>query len=79
MQNSFTAKALGNADELVKQRDDLMAKVSSLQRDLAGFADIKEHARTLEVLCVGLCISDFILFILCFDQNTVGREAYPLG
>jgi hypothetical protein len=49
MQSSFTAKALGDADELVKQRDELMAKVSNLQRDLAGFAEIKEQAYSSEV------------------------------
>ena len=54
MQHSFTARALGNVDELVKQRDDLMTQVSSLRRDLADFPDIKERSRVLEVFLVEL-------------------------
>ena len=49
MQDTITARALSDADDMLKQRDDLMAKVSGLENDLDGFSDLKEFSRKLEV------------------------------
>ena len=51
MQNAYSVQ-FGTIDEVMKQRDDLMAQVSGLRADLTAVSEISEKAGMLEVVCL---------------------------
>ena len=48
------AVLLGNAEEVLKQRDDLLAQVSAFRSEVAEMARVKARGHALEVFCVAL-------------------------
>jgi hypothetical protein len=52
-----------SVEGLKKQRDELLAKVSDLQADLDGVANVRSKAELLEVslCCIGFLFCDYLL------------------